>query len=156
MQISSLKMEARVSLTQSLSIISLFPSLALKHLLHHCLRPTASLTLRLRAVSNVINAAKLGTSASSTSVRRRFSRMYYISFLRGSGERGQKAQRFLISSVFTIATPQMMPWVTRLGCRHCFWRVVFVATTRLLFKRFHGHRGNATVGKLNRTEEIKL
>lgn len=151
MQISSLKMEARVSLTQSLSIISLFPSLALKHLLQHCLRPTASLILRLSAASNVINAAKLGTSASSPSVRRRFQGCITSAFWGGSGESGQRSQRFLISSVFSIATPQMMPWVTHFGCRHCFWCVAFVATTMLLFKHFHGHRS-----KLNRTEEIKL
>lgn len=69
MQISSLKMEAGVSLTQSLSIISLFPSLALKHLLQHRLRPTGSLSLCLSAASNVINAAELGRS---TSVPRQF------------------------------------------------------------------------------------
>lgn len=77
MQISSLKMEAWVSLTQSLSIISLFPSLALKHLLQHRLRPTGSLRLCLRVASNVINVAKF---SSSMSVPRQFISANLISF----------------------------------------------------------------------------
>lgn len=57
MQISSLKVEAWVSLTLSLSVISLFPSLALKHLLQHRRRPSGSRRRCLRVASNVLNVA---------------------------------------------------------------------------------------------------
>lgn len=50
-------MEAWVSLTQSLSVISLFPSLALKHLLQHRRRPSGSRRRCLRVASNVLNVA---------------------------------------------------------------------------------------------------
>lgn len=151
MQISSLKMEAWVSLTQSLSIISLFPSLALKHLLQHRLRPTGSLRLCLRVASNVTNVAKF---SSSMSVPRQFISVNLISL----SYFDINWQTFCFFLFYDSCH-----WFLQFGFQKCVERCIIGAlysllppVERLLFLNVSMGAAVMSQAELDRTEEIKL
>lgn len=153
MQISSLKVEAWVSLTPSLSVISLFPTLAPEAL---TTTPAEAKRLASPLSPSRLECFKCRGVRISISVSRQFKGCIYSSFMR---ERSEVPVFLLVSSLFPILTPigrrssfffmssfmsLFSPaWMPKL----CFCCVVFTATNRkkaAVFKCSHWHPGDVT------------